>query len=83
MKVRGITLNYTTLQKLNFEVMCNLIDLYVDCGIQDKVTVDNPFQITRDKKNKKIITKGTKKDYQIVYNKRVVKENYGTVPYGY
>ena len=83
MKVRGITLNYATLQKLNFEAMRDLIDLYVDCGIQDKVTVDNPFQITRDKKNKKIITKGTKKDYQIVYNKRVVKENYGTVPYGY
>ena len=83
MKVRGITLNYATLQKLNFEAMRNLIDLYVDCGIQDKVTVDNPFQITRDKKNKKIITKGMSKDYQIVYNKRVVKENYGTVPYGY
>ena len=83
MKVRGITLNYATLQKLNFEVMRNFIDLYVDCGIQDKVTVDNPFQITRDKKNKKIITKSMSKDYQIVYNKRVVKENYGTVPYGY
>ena len=83
MKIRGITLNYATLQKLNFELMCNFIDLYVVCGIQDKVTIDNPFQITRDKKNKKIITKGTKKDYQIVYNKRVVKENYGTVPYGY
>ena len=82
-KIRGITLNYTTLQKLNFEVMCNLIDLYVDCGIQDKVTVENPFQITRDKKNKKIITKSMNKDYQVVYNKRVVKENYGTVPYGY
>ena len=27
MKVRGITLNYATLQKLNFEVMRNLIDL--------------------------------------------------------
>ena len=83
MKVRGITLNYAALQKLNFESMRNLIDLYVDCGIQDKVTVDNPFKITRDKKNKKIITKGTKKDYQIVYNKRVVNKNYGTVPYGY
>ena len=83
MKIRGITLNYAALQKVNFEVMCNFIDLYVGCGIQDKVTIDNPFQITRDKKNKKIITKGTKKDYQIVYNKRVVKDNYGTVPYGY
>ena len=83
MKVRGITLNYAALQKVNFESMRNLIDLYVGCGIQDKVTVDNPFQITRDKKNKKIITKETKKDYQIVYNKRVVNKNYGTVPYGY
>ena len=83
MKIRGITLNYAALQKVNFEVMCNFIDLYVGCGIQDKVTIDNPFQITRDKKNKKIITKRTKKDYQIVYNKRVVKDNYGTVPYGY
>ena len=82
-KIRGITLDYATTKKLNFEVMCNFIDLYVNCGIQDKVTADNPFKITRDKKNKKIITRRTKKDYQIVYNKRVVKENYVTVPYGY
>ena len=82
-KIRGITLNYVTSKKLNFETMCSLVDLYVNCGIQAKVTADNPFKITRDKKNKKIITKRSKKDYQIVYNKRVVKENYGTVPYGY
>ena len=82
-KIRGITLDYATTKKLNFEVMCSLIRLYVNCGIQGKVTVDNPFKITRDKKNKKIVTKRTSKGYQIVYNKRVVKENYGTVPYGY
>ena len=82
-KIRGITLDYATSKKLNFEVMCSLLHLYLNCGIQAKVTVDNPFKITRDKKKKKIATKRTKKDYQIVYNKRVVKENYGTVPYGY
>ena len=82
-KIRGITLDYATSKKLNFETMRSLIHLYVNCGIQAKVTADNPFKITRDKKNKKIATKRTKKDYQIVYNKRVVKENYGTVPYGY
>ena len=82
-KIRGITLNYATSKKLNFETMCSLLHLYVNCGIQAKVTADNPFKITRDKKNKKIATKRTKKDYQIVYNKRVVKENYVTVPYGY
>ena len=82
-KLRGITLDYATTKKLNFEVMCSLVHLYINCGIQAKVTADNPFKITRDKKNRKIITRRTKKDYQIVYNKRVVKENYGTVPYGY
>ena len=82
-KIRGITLDYTTTKKLNFEVMCSLLDLYLNCGIKTKVTADNPIKITRDKKNKKIATKSMSKDYQIVYNKRVVTENYGTVPYGY
>ena len=82
-KIRGITLDYATTKKLNLEVMCSLLHLYVNCGIQAKVMVDNPFKITRDKKNKKIVTKRTSKGYQIVYNKRVVKENYETVPYGY
>ena len=35
--------------------MCSLVHLYVNCGIQAKVTADNPFKITRDKKNRKII----------------------------
>ena len=82
-KVRGITMDYATTKKLNLEVMHSLLHLHLNCHIQGKVTVDNPFKITRDKKNKKIITKRTKKDYRFVYNKRVVKENYGTVPYGY
>ena len=83
MKVRGITLDYATTKKLNFEVMHSLLHLYIKCHIQGKVTVDIPFKITSDKKNKKIITKRMKKGYQIAYNKRVVKENYETVPYGY
>ena len=82
-KIRGITLDYATTKKLNPEVMRDLVHLFVDCGIQDKITVDIPFKITRDKKKKKIITKEMKKDYRVVYNKRVVTPNYGTVPYGY
>ena len=82
-KVRGITLDYATTKKLNLEVMRSLLHLQNNCHIQGKVMVDIPFKITRDKKNKKIITKRMKKGYQIVYNKRVVKENYETVPYGY
>ena len=82
-KVRGITLDYATTKKLNPEVMRSLVHLHVNCHVQGKVTVDIPFKITRDKKKKKIITKRMKKDYRVVYNKRVVTDNYGTVPYGY
>ena len=82
-KIRGITLDHATTKKLNPEVMRSLVHLHVNCHIQGKVTVDIPFKITRDKKKKKIITKRMKKDYRVVYNKMVVKENYGTVPYGY
>ena len=63
--------------------MRGLVHLYVNCHTEAKVTVDIPFKITRDKKQKKIITKRMKKDYRVVYNKRVITENYGTLPYGY
>ena len=82
-KIRGITLDYATTGKLNPCVMRGLVHLHVNCHTEAKVTVDIPFKITRDKKEKNIITKRMKKDYRIVYNKRVITENYGTVPYGY
>ena len=82
-KIRGITLNHATLKKINPYVMRALVHLYVDCHIQGKVSAVIPHKITRDKKEKNIVTKKMIKDYRVVYNKRVVKENYETVPYGY
>ena len=82
-KIRGITLDYTANKKLNLNVMRRLVHLHVNCHTEAKVTVDIPFKITRDKKEKNIVTKRMKKDYRIVYNKRVITENYGTLPYGY
>ena len=82
-KIRGITLNYDATKTINVDVTRHLVDLYANCHIQDKVTVGIPHKITRDKKEKNIVTKRMEKDYRVVYNKRVVKENYETVPYGY
>ena len=82
-KVRGITLDYATTGKLNHDVVRALVHLHVNCNTSAKITVDIPFKITRDKKEKDIVTKRMKKDYRIVYNKRVITENYETVPYGY
>ena len=82
-KIRGITLNYDATKKINMDVMRHLVDSRVNGYNEEKVTVENPYKITRDKKEKNIVTKKMKKDYRIVYNKRVITENYGTLPYGY
>ena len=82
-KVRGITLDYAATGKLNHDVVRALVHLHVNCNTNAKVTVDMPFKITRDKKEKDIVMKRMKKDYRIVYNKRVITENYETLPYGY
>ena len=82
-KVRGITLNCTALGKVNFDVIRALVYLKAVCNVEGRVTVDIPFKITRDKHSKDIVTKRQKKDYQIVYNKRVIINDYNTIPYGY
>ena len=84
LKIRGISLTYDATLTLNIGTMRDLVDSYVlDGDRHEKVTINIPYKITRDKKEKNIVTKRTKKDYRVVYNKRVVKENYETVPYGY
>ena len=83
-KIRGITMDYSASQKLTHDVFRELVRLYCDPSEEnEKVTIDMPCKIMRNKKEKKIVTKRMKKDYRPVYNKRVVKENYETVPYGY
>ena len=82
-KIRGITLDYAATGKLNHDVVRALVHLHTNCDTDAKVTVDMPFKITRNKKEKNIVTKRMKKDYRVVYNKRVITENYATLPYGY
>ena len=82
-KIRGITLDHAALKKLNPRIMHFLVEARTKHNIKAKVTIDMPFKITRNKKNKKIFTKKMRKVYQIVYNKRVITDNYETVPYGY
>ena len=84
LKIRGISLTYDATLTLNIGTMRDLVESYVVDGARhEKVTINIPYKITRDKKEKNIVTKRTKKDYRVVYNKRVVNENYETVPYGY
>ena len=82
-RIRGFTRDYATTTMLHYDMMKELVCLYVDPKEEsEKVTITRD-NIVRDKKESKIYTKKQKKDYRIVYNKRVVNENYETVPYGY
>ena len=47
------------------------------------ITVDIPFKIVHNRKDKNVITKSETKDYRVVYNKRVIVNNYDTLPYGF
>ena len=37
----------------------------------------------RNTKDKRVLTKRETKDYEVVYNKRVIVNNYYTLPYGF
>ena len=82
-KVRGVTLDSTAKQKANFDVIRDLVYLHAQCHVTGHVSVDIPLKITRDAKTENIETTRMKKDYRIVYDKRVIVEDYETLPHGY
>lgn len=79
-KVRGFTLNYKNSLELNFDSMKNLI-LNMDKG--GKIPIVNEKKICRDVKRRRVFNRLEVKNYGVVYNKRVIQENYDTLPYGF
>ena len=48
-----------------------------------RITVDIPFKIVRNTKDNSVSTKSETKDYRVVYNKRVIVNNYYNLLYGF
>jgi hypothetical protein len=77
-KVKGFTLNHENKQKINGGVMDSMIQ-----GITGSVSISKKGAITRDPKTKNIVNKDQTKTFSLGYNKRVIQDNYDTLPYGY
>lgn len=77
-KIRGFTLNHKNSQVLNFEVLKEIVQTS-----DTKVIETENFKITRDIKKMKINTKIEKKRYKFNFDKRVIRDDFFTFPYGY
>ena len=77
-KVRGFTLHHTNRQLIHFDSIRELVT-----GPPQTITVTNPRKITREKRKRTLYNREEKKDYRMVYDKRVILDNLDTLPYGY
>jgi hypothetical protein len=76
--VKGFSLSHVSSLKLNFESLKRIV-------LEDReknISVEQ-LKFTRDKNSWNIKTSIIEKLYRFVYDKRVLKENFETLPYGY
>jgi hypothetical protein len=76
--IKGFSLNCSTALSLNFDSIKNI----VFHNREKKIQVEQ-LKFSRDKNNWSIQTSIINKLYSFVYDKRVVCENFETIPYGY
>ncbi len=79
-KTKGLTLNHSSSKILQFNTLRQLVMDFCS-GIEDKKKIY--FHQIRRKEGGIVATVATKKDYRVVYNKRVMKSDFSTLPYGY
>ncbi len=78
-KLKGITLNYRNLMILNPEKMLDTILHHPD----DCVEVEDSNKIQRSKQTGLLWNKCKWKKWRIIYTKRVIVNQYDTLPFGY
>ena len=84
LKIKGITLNFTNSQRINFETLKQLVFAYnTEKTENETVVISNPRKIVRNKLKRKLYNRVEKKKYKVVYTKRRIVDNFDTEPYGF
>ena len=84
-KVRGFTLNTRGQRVLNFQSIRNHILEEITDPLEEPrvIVMHDPHKITRDQKEKNILTVEQSKQYKLVFDKRVLdKDTFKSYPYG-
>ena len=76
-KIRGFTLNHRNSLLLNYQVLEDLITTGEETG----PLIQNPHKICRQ--NGRLFSRSESKQYKIVYDKRVLCDNFDTRPFGF
>ena len=79
-KVRGFSLNFRNSKAINFESIKSLVR---SMDKETTIQIENSSKIVRDGKRRKVLNRTEKKLYRIVYDKRVLRDDFSTKPYGY
>ena len=84
-KVKGFSLNYTAEQNVNFETMKEMIlNKIIDNDENEPIRINvEQSVITRNRKTWTICSGIISKVYSHVYDKRVLNNDFTTLPYGY
>jgi hypothetical protein len=69
--------NYETSEKINSDSINNILEY------KDKKISTQYNRITRDYKTKELLNKIETKEFGFVYDKRVILENFDTIPFGF
>ena len=80
-KVRGFSLNYKASLILNFNSMKEALVAWKMNKPKELITVKT--ELHRSKINRQIFNRVISKHYGVVYDKRVVRPDFTTVPFGY
>ena len=75
-KVRGITLNYKNALHINFDSLKHVVTENREESVAVKGT-----QIAR--KAQKLVTTNQTKQYRFIFDKRIIVDDYNTIPYGF
>ena len=82
-KVCGFVLTTIVMKQLNFDNMRRMLFAFVKHGCKEEFVLVTVPRIERVAVTHQIVTKIVPKKYRVVYDKRVVLDNFCTVPFGY